>query len=441
MRVMLVIALTLAVGLAQSYPPGQYPPGQYPPGQYPRDSRYPGEGGLGLPIPQIKFPRRGAKTDKAEKKKDAELKIELAGTEGKLERLGDKELFLDTAKGVVRYRLLAKTQFRDKEGDPIRDALLKAGDRLRVEVNAEDEETALRVTLLEVGKAAARPASTSAEGPEGGGEARPVLRRTPEGIKSEPRRTAEQGESLEGRVAIGDESIFFKKVDPIIAEARAAAENFSETLPNFIVRQLTTRYASNTNPAQWHALDVLAVEVAVVNGQEEYRNLTINGKPSKTGAEKSGSWSTGEFATKLQDVLSPATDATFFRRAESRIANRTAVVYDFTVRQQNSHWHIVAEKSTYRPGYKGSLWIDKETHRVLRIEQQTLSLPAEFPYDKAESVLDYDFVRLDKDMYLLPVSSENLVCQRGTNSCTRNEINFRNYRRFAAESDIKFEKN
>jgi hypothetical protein len=38
--------------------------------------------------------------------------------------------------------------------------------------------------------------------------------------------------------------------------------------------------------------------------------------------------------------------------------------------------------------------------------------------------------------YLLPVHSENLSCQRGTSICSRNAIDFRNYKKFGSESTI-----
>ena len=76
----------------------------------------------------------------------------------------------------------------------------------------------------------------------------------------------------------------------------------------------------------------------------------------------------------------------------------------------------------------------------MRIEQQSLSFPGDFPFDKVELVLEYDFVRIDTKLHLLPVHSENLMCQRGSNQCSRNEINFRNYRKFGAESKIEFDK-
>ena len=77
---------------------------------------------------------------------------------------------------------------------------------------------------------------------------------------------------------------------------------------------------------------------------------------------------------------------------------------------------------------------------MLRIEQRTKPLPSDFPYLRAETTLDYDFVRIEAKTFLLPVRSENLSCQRGTTACWRNEIAFRNYRKFSADSNITFGK-
>ena len=92
------------------------------------------------------------------------------------------------------------------------------------------------------------------------------------------------------------------------------------------------------------------------------------------------------------------------------------------------------------PAYRGSVLIDKETSRVLRIEMQSRNIPSEFPLDKIETALDYEFLRLGDRQFLVPVHSETLSCQRGTNVCSRNAIDFRNYRKFSGESNIQFEK-
>jgi hypothetical protein len=88
------------------------------------------------------------------------------------------------------------------------------------------------------------------------------------------------------------------------------------------------------------------------------------------------------------------------------------------------------------PAYKGSVWIDKKTARILRIEMQARKIPEAFPLDTVEWVVDYSFVRIGDGEFLLPVHAENLSCWRGTSRCARNAIDFRNYRRFTSESQI-----
>jgi hypothetical protein len=94
----------------------------------------------------------------------------------------------------------------------------------------------------------------------------------------------------------------------------------------------------------------------------------------------------------------------------------------------------------YKPAYKGTIWIDKETRRVLRIEQQALGLPRDFAYDKAESMVEYGYVNIEGTRYLLPIQSVNMACNTGSSGCSRNVIEFRNYRKFSADSSITFDK-
>ena len=67
-------------------------------------------------------------------------------------------------------------------------------------------------------------------------------------------------------------------------------------------------------------------------------------------------------------------------------------------------------------------------------------MPALFPFDTIESTTDWDFIRLGTSgPYLLPVEAEVLSCQRGTSICSRNKIEFRNYRKFGSETNITFD--
>ena len=67
------------------------------------------------------------------------------------------------------------------------------------------------------------------------------------------------------------------------------------------------------------------------------------------------------------------------------------------------------------------------------------NMPRSFPIDTTESSIDYDFVLIGDHKYLLPVHSESLSCWRGTSQCSRNVIDFRNYKKYTADSSISFE--
>jgi hypothetical protein len=256
--------------------------------------------------------------------------------------------------------------------------------------------------------------------------------------ESRPDVQPSQGVQQSRRAAAPEEAPDQAQEDSLITKAREASEAYTETLPNYIVTQNTTRYVSTTTKPSWQAQDIVSAEVIYEAGKERYRNIALNGKPTKKSMEEiGGSWSTGEFASVLLDLFSRSTAAVFHSRGSDTVNNRATAKFDYFVNQANSHWTVHGGSQSYRPAYNGAVWIDKETGRVLRIEMQSRQMPQDFPFDKVELASDYDFVRLGTmQQYLLPVHSENLSCQRGTSICSRNAIDFRNYKKFGSESTI-----
>jgi hypothetical protein len=223
----------------------------------------------------------------------------------------------------------------------------------------------------------------------------------------------------------------------LITRARIAAFAFTDQLPNFLCDQITSRYESKTIKPSWKLKDKVELELMYVDGKEDYRNIRINGKPLKKGSpEDSGTWSLGDFGTTLADIMSANTNATFRKRNESdSIAGIEVLLYDFTVEKANSHWEIRFDGSI-KPAYSGTLYIDPKTARVLRLEKQARNLPSTYAMDRVEQTVEYGWVEIAGQKHLLPVESVNLACFRDTFHCTKNEIQFKNYRRFGAESSI-----
>jgi hypothetical protein len=249
-------------------------------------------------------------------------------------------------------------------------------------------------------------------------------------------------ESTPVETAPADRAPTTPKSDPqrvLLDRAREVSQNFLANLPNFVCQQFTTRYVSEGHVNNWHAMDVVSAEVIYEDHKERYDHLAINGKPVKGKAEDSGAWSTGEFGTVLDDLFSPATAADFKYKGNRTILRRPAMLFDYEVTHSHSHWKIQVPGQAIMPAYHGSVWIDKETARVLRIEMQAVKIPEEFPDDTTEMAIDYDFITsLGSEKYLLPVKAEVLSCQRGTNMCQRNTIEFRTYHKYSGESTITF---
>ena len=224
--------------------------------------------------------------------------------------------------------------------------------------------------------------------------------------------------------------------DPLIEKARGVVFDFIENLPNFVCDQVTRRYESHKIQTNWKYKDRLEVELVFSGDKEDYRNVRHNGKPLKKGSpEDSGQWSTGEFGSLLGSLFHPETNAKFKFRSDSTASGMAAKVYDYSVPKAESRWEIRMGYAI-KPSYSGAVWIEPESGRVLRVEMGTKSLPSNYPVDKVETIVDYGWVTIGGAKYLMPLKSDNLACQSGTYDCTKNEIEFKNYRKFAVESNV-----
>lgn len=233
--------------------------------------------------------------------------------------------------------------------------------------------------------------------------------------------------------------------DPIIEKARAVMDDVQSKIPNFLCEQITLRYTGEGWPKpEWKLKDRFTAEVMFVDGAESYRNVKSGSKLAKVPVvgrgrndpEKTGQWSRNDWMTTFLDVLASNTDAQFTPAGEEAIGGRPAWRYRMRVRQSNSHWRIMPEGDELRPAYRGRIWIDKEMHRVLRLEMEAIEIPKTFAWNVVEMTTELGVVSIGGENFLLPVKSENLSCQRDTVTCNRNEVTFRNYRRFTAESTI-----
>lgn len=262
-------------------------------------------------------------------------------------------------------------------------------------------------------------------------EARPVPPRAPE-PPVDPADLADRTVPANSPVP-GAEKI----IDPI-DRARIAHTQLDQVLPNYTAQQITIRYESDTPKTDWKAQDTVTADLFFENGAEQYRNVKLNGKLSK-GKVEEGTWSVGEFSTVLRDIFASVPEGGFYLLRKETFNGREATLHSFTVPQYASNWLLKLPSQTMKPAYGGRLWIDKETGRVLRVEMQARGLPEDFPLSSSELSAEAELVRLGQQTFILPVRSDILSCFRGSYRCVRNSIEFRNYKKFGAESSITFD--
>ena len=286
-----------------------------------------------------------------------------------------------------------------------------------------------------------RPSTSRSDSPAGGDQAREQYppepaRAKPIPVDPEPVPTLAEAAPTAAAPDAAPAVVGLPEVDPVIARTREWVFSYSERLPNFICREVMTRMAKQGHQG-WHTLDVVEADIVYEDRKESYRNIKINGKPVKREMDQlEGSWSMGEFASTLISIFAPSSQTRFRFSRFSDVAGLPVKVYKFSISEPNSRWHVEAQDETITPAYDGTVWIHEETAQVLRIESHAVDLPKDFGLDAIEVTVDYSRIRISGGEYLLPVKSDNLGCWRGTSRCARNTIEFRNYRRFSAESTI-----
>jgi hypothetical protein len=228
---------------------------------------------------------------------------------------------------------------------------------------------------------------------------------------------------------------------PFIEKTRRRALEYSAELPNFIVTQHVNRYLQMPDSKDWKLDDTLEVELRFSPTEgEQFKVIKVNGKATqKSYDDIGGTTSSGEFGSLLASIFSRQSKAEFKEIKKEVFNKREAVIYDFTVKKVNSNSAITDRQSGKKAiaGYSGSIWIDIETQQVLRIESANEGMPADFPITLSENAVEYDWMMIDGQRYLLPVRAELLLGRDREKFYMRNVIEFRNYQKFEAKIKIE----
>ncbi|HEY4764944.1 MAG TPA: VWA domain-containing protein [Candidatus Sulfotelmatobacter sp.] len=231
------------------------------------------------------------------------------------------------------------------------------------------------------------------------------------------------------------------QLEAIVAGARKRALDYTETLPNFICVEATSRSVDQSGNGNWKHRDSLAELLTYHNGQESRTTLQVNGKRSSLKrADLNSTWpiSVGEFGALLKLVFSPSSKTVFQWKEAATLGDGTGTVQvlSYRVAHENATINLSEGNNSLGVGFHGLVYIDRATSGIRRLTVEADGLPRSFSMHAATMTVDYDYVAISARDYLLPVRS-TVSLQRGRKQIELNEIGFRNYRRFASRTKIK----
>ncbi|MDQ1707241.1 MAG: hypothetical protein QOJ88_452 [Pyrinomonadaceae bacterium] len=238
------------------------------------------------------------------------------------------------------------------------------------------------------------------------------------------------------------------EANDLLDRTRVATLAAADAMPDFIVKQLIKRSVAYGTTSNWLPQDNLTIAVGYrATSGEQYKVLAINGVPRGADAKESrdyskevgGATSTGvEYISAVADVFRTESKTEFKLADTDLIQGRRTLVFEYQIEVPFSKLNLKAGEATANVGSRGRIWIDRETNRVLRFEQVATEIPGNFPITAASSVIDYDWVTIGEQKFLLPTHTEILLTNATGRMVvqSRNDIRFRGYQKFGAELKV-----
>jgi len=248
----------------------------------------------------------------------------------------------------------------------------------------------------------------------------------------------------------------------VIQATRSAALSFSDHLPNFICTQITRRWVNQgpvtsnldlpqarygRQPAKtlhlegagdWKLRDTLTIQLTYFGQKEQYKLLLVNGRETKQSYESvEGTTHYGDFGSILGLLFQSSSQAKFNWHHWGSLNGQPVMVFSFAVDAEHSQWRIGYGTQEVVAALKGLAFIEPTQPAVLKLIVNANDIPAKFPIQRSGLELDYRMQTVGDHEFLLPLKAVDWTDTK--NLFTKNEAEFRRYRRFSTESKIDFD--
>jgi hypothetical protein len=232
----------------------------------------------------------------------------------------------------------------------------------------------------------------------------------------------------------------------ILDQMREYAMNYTSNLPNFMCVEVTQQYVDPRSTDNYRSLGKILARVRYKEGQESYDVYSVNGKMQDKGSMEDvhgGAVSTGEFGSLMRSVFDPASAAEFNWDHWATLRGRRMAVFSYAIDSGHSSYHIShgsgkdGDQQQIITAYSGLVYGDPDTGEVDRIKFVATDIPKSFPVKETNEILDYDLVDISGSKFVVPLSAK--LFMKSEDGESKNDIEFRAYRKFGTESDIQYD--
>jgi hypothetical protein len=224
-----------------------------------------------------------------------------------------------------------------------------------------------------------------------------------------------------------------------LAAMKSYALNYTKGLPNYMCVQTTHRHIEPTVRGYLPYGDVVQEQLSFFDRKETYKVESIDGKAvaNMEHNQLGGVVSSGEFGSMLHHIFDPETGTDFTWDHWATLRGKRMYVFAFSVPKSAGYSMYHGEsKREYTSAYKGLVYADHETKEVMRIKMDCVGIPPDYPIHEVGLTLDYAPTKIGDQEFTLPFHFE--LHSREEKAVSKNEAQYRLYRKFGAETSITF---
>jgi hypothetical protein len=225
----------------------------------------------------------------------------------------------------------------------------------------------------------------------------------------------------------------------ILDEIKQYAMTYTDNLPNFICLQVTRRFVDFNSSDHYRLVDTVNAQLSYTEGKENYRLVSVNNRVVSMGMEQlGGAVSVGEFGSLMKGIFDAKSEAEFGWDHWATLRGKRMAVFNYFIDSGHSSYSIEYNREQrIITAYRGLVYADEYTGAISRITFTAVDIPRSFPVNEATEILDYDDVNISGQPYICPLKAD--LRMRAGREKTKNEIEFRLYRKFGTESNIVYD--